>query len=101
MKTSRYWIMALLALTATCASAVTRDLTNNEGVMGCSTYYQARDQNRGWVWGFLIAQENRMGTNLLVTTDKQHVYNIFDRYCRVNPNRTLYEAAGFTINALR
>lgn len=101
MRTIFCCMLALGALLATPAQAVTRDLTNNEGVMGCSTYYQGRDQYRGWLIGFLNVQQNQLGLNVLRNSDQQHVFNLFDRYCRFNPNRTLYEAASYTLYALR
>jgi hypothetical protein len=94
-------MLALCALLTTPSQAVTRDLTNNEGVMGCSTYYQGRDQYRGWLIGFLNVQQGQLGLDVLRNSDQQHVFNVFDRFCRMNPNRTLYEAANYTLYALR
>lgn len=70
-------------------------------IMGCRSYLEGKDQNRGWLIGYLTTLENQRGTNTLQGKNLQQVYNLFDRYCRANPRRNMDEAANAVFMALQ
>lgn len=70
-------------------------------IMGCRSYMEGREQNRGWLVGYLTALEIQRGTNYLRGRNLQQVYNLFDGYCRANPRQTMDDAANAVFARLR
>lgn len=70
-------------------------------ILGCRSYLEGVQQNRGWLIGYLTAIEVQRGTTYLRGRNLQQVFSLFDRYCRANPRRNMDEAADAVFAALR
>ncbi len=81
--------------------AATQYYNETYQIMGCRSYMEGREQNRGWLVGYLTALEVQRGTTYLRGRNLQQVFNLFDSYCRANPRQTMDDAANAVFARLR
>lgn len=94
-------VAAMLSGVAGHAYAATQYYNETYQIMGCRSYMEGREQNRGWLVGYLTALETQRGTNYLQGRNLQQVFYFFDSYCRANPRQTMDDAANAVFARLR
>lgn len=102
MKNILCLILAISAVLGISGNAYAYDSYNETyQIMGCRSYLENAQQNRGWLVGYLTTLEIQRGTSYLQGRNLQQVYNLFDRYCRANPRRNMDEAANSLFMSLQ
>lgn len=101
---SMKWLLGVMLVAAGVvnhAHAATQYYNETYQIMGCRSYMEGREQNRGWLVGYLTALETQRGTSYLQGKNLQQVYYLFDNYCRANPRQTMDDAANAVFMRLR